>query len=34
MRTRAQLEANLQALRDGSLDAEANLLLAAHKWLC
>lgn len=34
MRTREQLEANLRALRDGSLDADRHASLAAHKWLC
>ncbi|MBC9032415.1 aldo/keto reductase [Sphingomonas sp. JC676] len=34
MRTREQLKANLQALGDGPLNAEATLSLGAHKWLC
>lgn len=34
MRTCQQLEVNLQAVRDGSFDADGRMSLAAHKWLC
>lgn len=34
MRTRAQLEANLQALAKGPLDADSAAALAKHAWLC
>lgn len=34
MRTPAQVEANIAALRQGALDAEQQATLAAHKWLC
>jgi aryl-alcohol dehydrogenase-like predicted oxidoreductase len=34
MRTREQVEANIEALRHGPLDAGKSAALADHKWLC